>query len=363
MRTVLPRASATVGAGPFMNVTRYKCSILVVDDDPAILAVLAAQLGGDFDVVTACTATQARAILTQRSVDIVLSDLQLPDETGLSLLDWVRRTAPRTARVLITGTARMQDAVDAINHSQVHRLVLKPWRSEDLLQTLRSISRSLLLERSHEHLLDELRKLNLELEHRVQTRTQELEHALGQLQQANLILEKMAATDPLTGLANKRAIDAVARKEFQRRARMPVPVAVLWIDADHFGRVNKDFSQIAGDQVLVWLAGLLQSSIRTTDSLGRVGGEEFLVLAPGTDLAGAEILAERLRVGVQSAQTGYDGQPIRMTISLGVAVAEAGTPAGYDQLRDIAARALKEAKSTGRNRAVIRVVPAPNPAP
>ncbi|HEY1188929.1 MAG TPA: diguanylate cyclase [Gemmata sp.] len=340
-----------------MNVTRYKCSTLVVDDDPAILTVLAAQLGGDFDVITACTATQARAILTRRSVDIVLSDLQLPDETGLSLLDWVRRTAPRTARVLITGTARMQDAVDAINHSQVHRLVLKPWRSEDLLQTLRAIARSLLLERSHEHLLDELRKLNLELEQRVLTRTQELEHALGQLQQANQILEKMAATDPLTGLANRRAIDMAARKELQRRVRMPVPIAVLWVDADHFGRVNKEHSQIAGDQVLVWLAGLLQSSIRATDSLGRVGGEEFLVLAPGTDFVGAEILAERLRTSVRSAQTTFDGQPIQMTISLGGAVAEAGTQVSYEQLRDVSARALKEAKSTGRNRAVIRIIP------
>lgn len=340
-----------------MNVTRYKCSTLVVDDDPQILAVLAAQLGADFDVTTACTAAQARAILAQRSVDIVLSDLQLPDETGLSLLDWVRRTAPRTARVLITGTARMQDAVDAINHSQVHRLVLKPWRSEDLLQTLRAIARSLLLERSHEHLLDELRKLNLELEQRVLTRTHELEHALGQLQQANLILEKMAATDPLTGLANKRAIDAIARKEFQRRTRIPTPIAVLWIDADHFGRVNKDHSQIAGDQVLVWLAGILQSSIRTTDSLGRVGGEEFLVLAPGTDLAGAEVLAGRLRTSVQSAQTVYDGTPIRMTISLGAAVADATTPASYEQLREVAARALKEAKNAGRNRTVTHVLP------
>ncbi len=340
-----------------MNVTRYKCSALVIDDDPSILAVLTGQLGADFDVITACTAEQARAILSQRSVDIVLSDLLLPDETGLSLLDWVRRTSPRTARVLITGAAKMQDAVDAINHSQVHRLVLKPWRAEDLLMTLRAIARNLLMERSHEHLLDELRNLNLELEQRVQTRTQELEHALGQLQQANLILEKMAATDPLTGLANRRAIDTLARKELQRRARLPVPIAVLWVDADHFGRINKDYSQIAGDQVLVWLTDILQSSLRTTDSLGRVGGEEFLVLAPGTDLTGAEVLAERLRASVESAGTAYNGHPIRMTVSLGVAVAEAGTSTSYEQLREIAADALREAKHTGRNRAVIRLIP------
>src|SRR5262245_38094478 len=139
-----------------MNVSRYKCSALAVDDDPGVLAILAAQLANDFEVHTACTGEQARTLLAGRSVDILLTDLQLPDESGIHLLDWVRRTAPRTARILLTGTARLEDAVDAINHTQVHRLVLKPWRAEDLLQTLRSTSRGLLLERSHEQLLDEL---------------------------------------------------------------------------------------------------------------------------------------------------------------------------------------------------------------
>lgn len=342
-----------------MNVTRYRCSVLAVDDEPAVLAVLAAQLANDFEVLTAGTAERARALLAERSVDVVISDLQLPDESGLNLLDWVRRTVPRTARVLLTGAARIEDAVDAINHSGVHRLVLKPWRSEDLLQTLRTISRQLLLERSHEQLLDELRKLNLELEQRVHTRTLELEQALLQLQQKNQLLEKMAATDPLTGLPNRRAIDRIARTEMQRRVRVPAPVAIVMVDADHFGRVNKSYSQTAGDQVLVWLAGLLQSSIRVSDSVGRVGGEEFLVVAPATDLGGAEVLAERLRANVATAHTTYGSQTLRMTISLGVAVADAGVPAGYEQLREIAAEALKEAKETGRNRAVIRVVTGP----
>ncbi|MBY0459930.1 MAG: response regulator, partial [Gemmataceae bacterium] len=149
-----------------MNVSRYKCSVLVVDDEPDVLAVLAAQLAGDFEVLTAPDAAGARAALAERSVEIVISDLNLPDESGLDLLEWVRRTAPRTARVLLTGANQLDFAVDAINQCQVHRLVLKPWRPEDLIQSLRTISRSLLLERSHEQILDELRRLNLELERR-----------------------------------------------------------------------------------------------------------------------------------------------------------------------------------------------------
>lgn len=337
-----------------MNVTRYKCSVLAVDDDPAILSLLAMQLGHDFEILTACSVEQARALLAQRSVDIVLTDLQLPDESGLALLDWVRRTTPRTARILITGTARLEDAADAINQTQVHRLVLKPWRSEDLLQSLRAVSRALLLERSHEQLLDELRKLNLELEQRVIDRTHELENALTQLQQKNLMLEKMALTDPLTGLSNRRAIDIIARKELLRRSRLPTPLTVVLIDIDHFKQVNTNHKHTGGDHLLMWLAGVLQNSIRAQDSLARVGGEEFLVIAPNTDAMGAAVLAERLRENVASGSTTYNNHSIGVTISLGLAVAEAGTSVAYDDLRECAAGALKEAKENGRNRAVIR---------
>jgi diguanylate cyclase len=337
-----------------MNVTRYKCSVLIVDDDPGILSVLVAQLDSDFEVLTTCTSMQAREVLGRRSVDIVMTDLNLPDESGLVLLDWVRRTAPRTARVLITGTARLEDAADAINQTQVHRLILKPWRSEDLLQSLRAAARALLMERSHEQLLDELRRLNVELEQRVVDRTRELEVALGQLQQKTMFLEKMALTDPLTDLPNRRAIDLIARKELLRRARTPVPIALVLIDADFFKQINTDYLYPGGDHALVWLAGILQESIRASDSLGRVGGEEFLVVAPDTDSTGAAVLGERLREAVASGRTEYNGRAMCLTISLGLAVVDATTPATYDDLRDCAAEALKEAKETGRNRAVIR---------
>jgi diguanylate cyclase (GGDEF)-like protein len=342
-----------------MNVSRYKCSVLVVDDESKVLAVLAAQLAGEFEVLTAPTAARARAVLAECSVDIVVSDLQLPDESGLGLLDWVRRTAPRTARVLLTGASNLDFAVDAINQCQVHRLVLKPWRREDLLHALHTVSRVLVLERSHEQILDQLRRLNLELEQRIHTRTLELEQALLQVQQKNLLLEKMAATDPLTGLPNRRAIDRIARTELLRRARTPAPIALLMVDADYFGRINKQYSQTAGDHVLVWLSNLLQSSVRGSDCVGRVGGEEFLVVAPNTDPVGAEVLAERLRASVAAARTVYNGYDLALTISIGIAVADATAPVSYEQLRETAADALKEAKDAGRNRAVLRPLELP----
>ena len=233
---------------------------------------------------------------------MVLTDLNLPGRAGASLLDWVRRMTPRTARVLITGTARLEDAADAINQTQVHRLILAR-RGEDLLQSLRAAARALLMERSHEQLLDELRKLNVELEQRVIDRTRELEVALGQLQQKTMFLEKMALTDPLTDLPNRRAIDLIARKELLRRSRSAAPLTLILIDADHFKQINTEYLYPGGDHALVWLAGVLQESIRASDSLGRVGGEEFLVVAPDTDAAGALVLAERLRENVAVGHT------------------------------------------------------------
>ncbi len=318
-----------------------------MDDEPAVLALLADQLGPAFDVRVAGSADQARRALTERRADIVLSDLVLPDGSGLQLLDWVYRHYPHTARVLLTGTRRIEDAADAVNCARVHRLILKPWRAEDLLASLRSVASGVLLERRHEQLLDEYRRLNLELEKRVQDRTREL-------QMKNQILEKMALTDPLTGLPNRRAIELIARKELLRRTRSPAGIAFGLVDADRFKQINSRYLLCGGDHVLVWLGQVLAASVRGTDALGRVGGEEFMVVAPATDPAGAEVLAERLRATVAANETSFHGEPIRMTVSVGFAVAPADVTAGYDQLREVAAEALSEAKATGRDRCVVR---------
>jgi diguanylate cyclase (GGDEF)-like protein len=335
---------------------RHACSVLLVDDEPAILAMLVGQLGREFDVVTACTAEQARSVFAHRTVDIVISDLQLGAENGLQFLDWVRRAAPRAVRILLTGTARLEDAVEAINCCQVHRLLLKPWRTEDLLDTLRQTARGLLLERNHEQLLTEYRRLTEELERRVQDRTRELEQTMHQLRMQNQFLEKMALTDSLTGLPNRRSIDLLARKELLRRTRAPGPLSLGLIDADRFKDINSVYLLSGGDHVLTWLGQSLQSSIRGSDAIGRVGGEEFMVVAPGTDEAGAVVLGERLRANVEAGRTLYKGREIKVTVSVGFAVVESNGVVGYEKLREAAAAALADAKMAGRNRCKVRTV-------
>lgn len=331
-----------------------KCSILVVDDEPHVLTSLSALLAKEFEVLTADSAESARALLSQRHVDLVLADQRLPGMSGVQLLEWVRAHSPRTVRLLMTGLAKFEDAVDAINCGQVSRYLIKPWHAEELLLLLRNSARTYLLERSHEQLLGELRTLNIELEERVQQRTRELEESNHQLQQKNWMLEKLALTDPLTGLPNRRAMDRLVKNELRRRIRYPGALALGLIDIDHFKEVNARYLLPGGDEVLIGLSKTLVSSLRTVDSVGRIGGEEFEVVAPETCDEGARVLGERIRSAIEHSHVQYKGETIRVTASLGLAVAEEGMPASYEQMRHIAAAALAEAKTTGRNRWIVR---------
>lgn len=333
-----------------------KCSLLLVDDEPYILNTLSALAAKDFDILKADSAEAAIDVFRQREVDIILTDQKMPGLTGVQLLEWVRQHSPKTIRLVMTGLARLEDAVDAINCGQVHRYLLKPWRANELLQILRGAARTFLLERSHEQLLDELRRLNLSLEERVQQRTRELEEANRQLQQKNSMLEKLALTDPLTGIPNRRAMDRLVRSEQRRRARYPNPLALGLIDADHFKQINERYLLSGGDHVLISLGQILADSVRSVDTVGRIGGEEFMVVAPETTVEGAAILAERIRSAVEQAPIVYQEQPIRLTVSLGFAVADPNAQTTYDQLKHAAAAALGDAKAGGRNQAVIRKI-------
>jgi diguanylate cyclase (GGDEF)-like protein len=338
-------------------VSKSQCSLLVVDDEPYILNTLSSLLGGEFEVLTADSGEVAQAVFTQRNVDIILTDQRMPRITGVHLLEWVRQNYPKTIRLLMTGFAELDEAVQAINRGEIFRYLFKPWHTEELLQILHQAARTFLLEHSHEELLEELRRLNLQLEERVQQRTHQLEEANHELMLKNKMLEKLALTDPLTGLPNRRAMDRLAERELRRRERYPSPLSLGLIDVDHFKKINELYLLPGGDQVLVEMGKSLMSSLRTVDFLGRIGGEEFLVVAPETNLAGASSLGERIRTSVEAHTFTYKESIIKVTVSIGIAVAEAGIAADYDQMKHLAAAALAEAKFSGRNRCVLHSLP------
>ena len=161
-------------------------------------------------------------------------------------------------------------------------------------------------------------------------------------------LRRLARTDPLTGALNRLALEEEARRLFGR-AGAPSGLAVLMLDADHFKAINDRHGHAGGDRVLAALAHGVGARLRPGDVLGRVGGEEFLVLLPHTDLATATALAEELRAHVASQPLGLDGLAQAITVSIGVAVRDA-TDGDADALIRRADHSLYEAKRAGRNR-------------
>ena len=174
----------------------HRCSLLIVDDETYLLPTLAALLGSHFEVITADSAEAAQDIFARREIDLVLSDQKMPRTTGVQLLEWVRERSPKTIRLLMTGFAEIDDAVEAINRGHVYHYLMKPWRTEELISVLRNAGDKFLLERKEEELQaevhgknSELQQLNADLEQRVKDRTHAFEHANELLQQRTHELE------------------------------------------------------------------------------------------------------------------------------------------------------------------------------
>jgi diguanylate cyclase len=334
-------------------VPESKCSLLIVDDERHILTTLSGLLDQDFEVLVAQSSEEALELLSRRDVDLVLSDQRMPRMSGVQLLEWVGQHRPKTVRLLMTGFGELHDAVEAINRAGVFRYIFKPWRVEEIRKILLDAAHAFQLERRHDQLLVQYRQLNEELEKRVQQRTQELEEANRQLHQKNAMLERLALTDELTGLPNRRAIEHILRSEIRRRSRYRFPLAIGLIDADHFKDINTRYLYPGGDQVLIALGKTLTNTLRGVDTVGRVGGEEFLVVTPETNFDGACVMAERLRLAVETTCTEYQGERIGVTVSVGFAVAESDVLLNSGDLVHLAAAALAEAKARGRNLCVV----------
>lgn len=157
------------------------------------------------------------------------------------------------------------------------------------------------------------------------------------------------ACDHLTGIANRRAFFEAAEREMARRKQSPRPLSLVLFDADHFKAVNDTYGHPAGDAVLCHLAKLLTSTFRQVDVVARVGGEEFAVLLPCTDVHTALKIANRLRENVEAQVVEVDGARIRFTVSGGVASMD-DSMSDLNALMKRADQALYRAKASGRNR-------------
>jgi len=174
-------------------------------------------------------------------------------------------------------------------------------------------------------------------------------------------LQFLASHDSLTDAYTHRVFLELSARELARAQRTRTPVAMLMIDLDLFKRINDTHGHLAGDRVLNETASVLRSTLRGHDLLGRYGGEEFGVLLPGVDGAGAAQIAERARARIAATDFGTPNLPLRVTVSVGIAVAPDGAGRVAD-LVSVADAQLYEAKRNGRNRIAGPGLVAPGPA-
>ncbi|WP_166454626.1 GGDEF domain-containing protein [Duganella rivi] len=171
---------------------------------------------------------------------------------------------------------------------------------------------------------------------------------------AQMVLKNLSVRDPLTGCYNRRHLhEQLLETEISRAQRYRLSLTVIMSDLDHFKAVNDTYGHYGGDAVLQRFAALLQSMTRDSiDSVVRYGGEEFLLILPETDLAGGELLAERLRQTLADTPVEHDGQQIHVTASFGVASVDFATSTHEAHVNMIAAAddLLYAAKNSGRNR-------------
>ncbi|MEK6349326.1 MAG: GGDEF domain-containing protein [Burkholderia sp.] len=183
-----------------------------------------------------------------------------------------------------------------------------------------------------------------------------LAHSLWRKSEAEAALARMAGTDSLTGLPNRRTLDASLAREWRRAVRSRRPLAILFVDIDHFKRYNDAYGHSLGDEALASVADAIAvQTLRSHDVVARYGGEEFMLVLPETDRAGARAVAERIRDAVRALGIEHAGAEAgRVTVSVGVAAWQPGGAAAPSvaAVIDAADQALYRAKSDGRDRVV-----------
>lgn len=169
---------------------------------------------------------------------------------------------------------------------------------------------------------------------------------------ANLKLRELSQTDQLTELYNRGYWESCLKQEYQRFQRIKVTSSLLIIDIDHFKKVNDTYGHPAGDEVLRQLAKILLDVTRTTDQVGRYGGEEFVMLLIGTDSQQAQVVVNRLQKRISDLTVHYHGHDIRFTLSMGLTEINSEFK-NHEQWIHMADQGLYQSKNNGRNQLTI----------
>ncbi len=308
--------------------------VLLAEDDLVSSRLVQAQLqAADYEVVVARSGDEAlRLALAPDAPRLLLLDWMMPGLHGPEVIRRLRRLQPDRYRyaVLLTQRAGGADMLSGFE-SGADDFVRKPCDPRELVARLRVGARI------------------IELQDR--------------LSASNMALTRLADSDPLTGLPNRRCLLSELQIASARCAEQARPLGVAMVDIDHFKQVNDRHGHAAGDRVLCAVAERMRGRLRDDCTLGRFGGEEFLLVAPGTDADAIAAIGERLRAAVAEHPIAAGASTVPVTISVGVACRKPGTDRSDAELVRAADDALYDAKHAGRDRVCVAWDSAPPAQP
>ncbi len=314
--------------------------LLMIEDDADQRELVREIVEDHFGLGTVvCAGSRAEAMRNElSSFDLIITDFNLPDATGMQLLGEIRSRC-MTPVIMITGENSGELAAEAIRKGATDYVV----KVGDYMFTIPLVIEKNLtvakLRVENETLRDSLEKALTD----VQATNQQLQDSLKRV-------EQMAATDPLTGLYNRRHFSKVIDQLFADSQRYNHDLSGVMIDLDGYKQLNDTFGHAVGDQLLVLTGKIITSNLRRGDVAARYGGDEFVLLLPHASAAEAESVVDRIRQDFKTASAQMLKRPLGVSMSIGLAALSTCASASADELMASADTALYAAKEAGRDR-------------
>jgi two-component system, cell cycle response regulator len=325
-----------------------KLKLLIVEDDADQLDLIRETLEDHFGRgTTAGAGSRADALaLDPTAFDMVLCDYNLPDGSGMDLLAEVQARSPHTPVIMVTGENVGTIAAEAIRRGATDYVVKV---GEYLFTIPLVVEKNLIvakIKRENESLRKELEKALAEL----RDKNNQLEFSLRRV-------EELAATDPLTGLYNRRHFSHLLDQLFAEAQRYRKDLSCVMIDLDGYKQLNDTYGHQVGDQLLVLAGKVIRANMRRMDVAARYGGDEFVLLLPHAGGDDAAAIAQRVREEYATASATLLQRDHGVGMSAGVSSLVADRAAHADQLVATADAALYRAKESGRGRTAIAATP------
>ena len=297
--------------------------VLVVDDSAVSRKFVEQTLKDRCELIFAADGQRGLALFTEHQPNLVIADWNMPDPNGIELCQRIRNefqdplSAPYTYLILLTSNSEKEHVVQGLT-AGADDYITKPCHPEELVARVEVARRFVGMHQ--------------------------------QIEAKNRLLEELALTDSLTGLANRRAIDDWASRQISGAARHDFAFWVVLADIDNFKAVNDTYGHAAGDAVIKQFAAILRRNTRRSNVCGRVGGEEFMLVVTHAEHDDVFTITERIRRQCEENEFVYGAAKIRITASFGMAGFHSPSAPPFEDLVNHADAALYAAKREGRNR-------------